>query len=570
MSDESRTPDHEPAVSGVAPEASPQTGPETGPEAGPETGLETGPARGEAERTGIIDLHDTRAIPSEAAVTAPGQDDDAWFDVFGDPASTGVPARADSSWGSDRADALAEEAHRAAYTPPVESPTPDSHALASAAQPGSPSAPAAGYYAATAAGTTAPTGSPGAPGPYGTHGAYGPTDASGIPGSPVAPPGGGELPGGPLLPGVPLTDETAASRPRRRRGLIVTGVVALCLLSGVIGGVAGHVAEDRINLAGTTLPTPGPGATSRPAGSVANIAANVLPSVVTIKVDGGSEGSATGSGFVIDRLGHVLTNNHVVEAAPNGEIQVVLSTGDTEKATIVGRDASYDLAVLKIARSDLTPLTLGHSDKVVVGDQVIAVGAPLGLDQTVTTGIVSAMNRPVTPGDGTEASYINAIQTDAAINPGNSGGPLLDMTGQVIGVNSAIARVPGTSGSTGGSIGLGFAIPSDQARRTADQLIATGKATHPIIGVKLNRTFTGEGAEVDDSGDAVTSGGPAAKAGVKPGDVIVAFEGKRVRTPDQLIVSIRSRAVGDTVTLTVQRDGHDFDLKMTLEAEPAK
>ncbi|MGW5239559.1 trypsin-like peptidase domain-containing protein [Monashia sp. NPDC004114] len=563
MSDESRTPDHEPAASEVAPEASPQTGPETGLQQGPEHG----PERGEPERTGIIDLHDTRAIPSEPASTAPGQDDDAWFDVFGDPASTGVPARADSSWGSDRADALAEEAHRAAYTPPVESPTPDSHAPGSVNQPGSPSASAGAYYAATAAaGTTAPAGSTGAPGPYGTHGAYGPTDASGIPGSPVAPPGG-EVPGG---PGVPLTDETAASRPRRRRGLIVTGVVALCLLSGVIGGVAGHVAEDRINLGGTTLPTPGPGATSRPAGSVANIAANVLPSVVTIKVDGGSEGSATGSGFVIDRLGHVLTNNHVVEAAPNGEIQVVLSTGDTEKATVVGRDASYDLAVLKIARSDLTPLTLGQSDKVVVGDQVIAVGAPLGLDQTVTTGIVSAMNRPVTPGDGTEASYINAIQTDAAINPGNSGGPLLDMTGQVIGVNSAIARVPGTSGSTGGSIGLGFAIPSDQARRTADQLIATGKATHPIIGVKLNRTFTGEGAEVDDSGDAVTSGGPAAKAGVKPGDVIVAFEGKRVRTPDQLIVSIRSRAVGDTVTLTVQRDGHDFDLKMTLEAEPAK
>jgi putative serine protease PepD len=346
--------------------------------------------------------------------------------------------------------------------------------------------------------------------------------------------------------------------------------VGLCLLSGVVGGVASQIAEDRANLSGTTLPTPGPGATSRPAGTVANIAANVLPSVVTIKVDGGSEGSATGSGFVIDRKGHILTNNHVVEAAPNGEIEVVLSSGDTEKATVVGRDASYDLAVLKIGRTDLTPLTLGQSGKVVVGDQVIAVGAPLGLEQTVTVGIVSALNRPVTPGEGSEASFINAIQTDAAINPGNSGGPLLDMTGQVIGVNSAIARVPGTSGSTGGSIGLGFAIPSDQARRTADQLIATGKATHPVIGVKLNRTFTGEGAEVDDTGDAVTSGGPAAKAGVKPGDVIVGFEGKRVRTPDQLIVSIRSRAVGETVTLTVQRDGREFDLKMTLEADPAK
>jgi putative serine protease PepD len=144
------------------------------------------------------------------------------------------------------------------------------------------------------------------------------------------------------------------------------------------------------------------------------------------------------------------------------------------------------------------------------------------------------------------------------------------MAGQVIGVNSAIARVPGTSGSTGGSIGLGFAIPSDQARRTADQLIATGKATHPIIGVALSRTFTGDGAEVGDTPSAVTAGGPADKAGIKPGDVIIAFEGKRIRTADQLIVSIRSRAVGDTVTLRVLREGKPTDLQMTLEAGPDK
>ncbi len=177
---------------------------------------------------------------------------------------------------------------------------------------------------------------------------------------------------------------------------------------------------------------------------------------------------------------------------------MVLSNGDTEKATIVGRDLSYDLAVLKIARTGLTPLQLGPSSKVVVGDQVIAVGAPLGLDQTVTSGIVSALNRPVTPGNGGETSYINAIQTDAAINPGNSGGPLLDLNGKVIGVNSAIARVPGTGGTTGGSIGLGFAIPSDQARRTADQLIATGKATHPIIGVHAQPTFSWRGRPGDE------------------------------------------------------------------------
>jgi putative serine protease PepD len=174
----------------------------------------------------------------------------------------------------------------------------------------------------------------------------------------------------------------------------------------------------------------------------------------------------------------------------------------------------------------------------------------------------------VAPGAGNETSFINAIQTDAAINPGNSGGPLLDLSGKVIGVNSAIARAPGSGSAASGNIGLGFAIPSDQARRTADQLIATGKATHPIIGVLLDRTFSGEGAKVQNSGKAVTPNGPAERAGVQPGDVIVSFEGKPVRTPDQLIVSIRARAVGDTVTLTIERDGQQRQLKMTLEAEP--
>jgi putative serine protease PepD len=309
--------------------------------------------------------------------------------------------------------------------------------------------------------------------------------------------------------------------------------------------------------------------TARPAGSISNIAAQVLPSVVTIKVDAGADGAGTGSGFVIDNRGHILTNNHVVAGgASNGVIEVVLSNGETEDATIVGRDGSYDLAVLRIERTDLTPLQLGASDQVVVGDPVIAVGAPLGLEQTVTSGIVSALNRPVAPGAGDETSFINAIQTDAAINPGNSGGPLLDLAGQVIGVNSAIARVPGSGTSSSGNIGLGFAIPSDQARRTAEQLIATGKATHPIIGVLLDRTFSGEGAQVQDSSDAVTPDGPADKAGVRPGDVVVSFEGKPIRTPDQLIVSIRARAVGETVTLTIRRDGQEIDLPMTLEAQP--
>jgi putative serine protease PepD len=393
------------------------------------------------------------------------------------------------------------------------------------------------------------------PGPYTAPASTAPSPMGAIQ-YPVAVPGSSDP-----VPGA------APPRKRRRVGLGAL-IVILCLLSGLVGGVAGQFLADRVNLAGAELPEPGPGATERPAGSVANIAATVLPSVVTIKVQGGQD-EGTGSGFVIDTKGHILTNNHVVGgAADGGEIEVVLSNGDTQAATIVGRDVSYDLAVLKIRRTDLKPLVLGESEKVVVGDQVIAVGAPLGLEQTVTTGIVSALNRPVSPGVGDEASYMNAIQTDAAINPGNSGGPLLDMKGQVIGVNSAIARVPGTSGSTGGNIGLGFAIPSDQARRTAEQLITTGKATHPVIGVLLDRTYSGEGAQVVDQSDAVTPKGPAAKAGIRPGDIIVAFEGKRVRTPDALIVAIRARAVGDTVSLTVERDGKEIELKMVLEADP--
>ncbi|GGM92442.1 hypothetical protein GCM10009721_17630 [Terrabacter tumescens] len=537
MSDEPTTPGPEPTAA-PEPAVPHDPGAVSGDEFAPT------PAR---EQTGIIDLHDTQAIPSRR--TEP-QGDDAWFDVFGGEHpndGAGVPARADSAWGSDRADALAEQAHRSAYAPPA------------AADPATGPA-AAGAAPASGAGSPA---DPIAPETSGAAAAGHTAYAGPVPPGPADDPSAGASAAGTLL--------TAPAPARRRgRGRLGAGIVALCLLSGVIGGVAGQLVDDRVNLGGSTLPQPGPGATQRPAGSVANIAAVALPSVVTIKVDAGSQGSATGSGFVLDTKGHVLTNNHVVEPGVNGDIEVVLSNGDTEKATIVGRDTSYDLAVLKINRTDLKPLTLGASDQVVVGDQVIAVGAPLGLDQTVTTGIVSALNRPVQPGDPGEASYINAIQTDAAINPGNSGGPLLDMTGKVIGVNSAIARVPGTSGSTGGSIGLGFAIPSDQARRTADQLITTGKATHPVIGVQLNRTFSGEGAQVDDKADAVTSGGPAAKAGVKPGDVIVGFEGKRIRTPDQLIVSIRARAVGDTVSLKVQRDGKELELRMTLEADPAK
>ena len=360
-------------------------------------------------------------------------------------------------------------------------------------------------------------------------------------------------------------------------GAVVAIAAVAALVAGLLGGTFGGWlgSTGRLSFAGldrtpSSIPTVGGGTTNRPEGSIANIAAKALPSVVTIKV-AGADGQGTGSGFVLDRDGHVITNNHVISgAASRGTIKIELSNGTEVDATIVGRDASYDLAVLKTTRTDLTPLTLGSSSKVVVGDQVIAVGAPLGLDSTVTSGIVSALNRPVSPGgDGDQQSFINAIQTDAAINPGNSGGPLLNMDGHVIGVNTAIARVPGAADAQSGSIGVGFAIPSDQVVKTAEQLIKTGKAQHPIIGVILDREYTGEGVkilsrETDQGQPAVTPNGPADKAGIKPGDVILEFDGRKVTDPDDLVVAIRAKSVGETVAMKVRRGDQEIDVKMTL------
>jgi putative serine protease PepD len=355
----------------------------------------------------------------------------------------------------------------------------------------------------------------------------------------------------------------------------VAAVAALVasVLGGMFGGwlgATGRVDFGSLDRTPSSIPRAGAGSTSRPEGSIANIAAKALPSVVTIKVDG-ADGGGTGSGFVLDRDGHIITNNHVVaSAASGGTIKVELSDGTEIKATIAGRDGSYDLAVLKTDRTDLVPLVMGSSKDVVVGDQVIAVGAPLGLESSVTSGIVSALNRPVSPGgDGNQQSFINAIQTDAAINPGNSGGPLLNMAGQVIGVNSAIARIPGTTDTQSGNIGVGFSIPSDQVVKTAEQLIKTGSAQHPVIGVVLDREFTGDGVRIlskasSDSGPPVDPQGPAGKAGIKPGDVIVEFDGRRVTDADDLVVAIRAKSVGDHVSMKVHRGSETISVTLTL------
>ena len=341
--------------------------------------------------------------------------------------------------------------------------------------------------------------------------------------------------------------------------------VLIAVLAGSIGGVLGVNAGggdlfNRVQLVSSTSTI------QRAPDSVAGIAQRVLPSVVSISTRS-IGGSGTGSGFVIDSSGYILTNNHVISKAAQtgGSIQVSLSDGTFYSAKVIGRDASYDLAVLKINTSGLKALQFGDSDAVAVGDLVIAIGSPLGLSGTVTTGIISAKNRAVTAGESdSESSFINALQTDAAINPGNSGGPLVDATGAVIGVNSAIASLGTTSQL--GSIGLGFAIPINQARKTADQLIKNGVATYPVIGVSLNMNYTENGAQVATNGRGILPESPAEKAGLRGGDVIIEIDGKEIYSPEELIVSVRAKNVGDRVTLGYLRDGVKKTVTLTLIA----
>ncbi|WP_342766628.1 S1C family serine protease [Xylanimonas oleitrophica] len=359
-------------------------------------------------------------------------------------------------------------------------------------------------------------------------------------------------------------------------GRTVVGLATLSLVLGLVGGFAGDRVSETLRHGRTSdnaLPVSTAGPASRPAGSVAALAAAVLPSVVSIEV-AGATGVSTGSGFVVREDGYLLTNNHVVAPAAQGAaVTVTFSDGHEVEARLVGRTADYDLAVLKVEETGLTPLVLGDSDQVAVGDAVIAVGAPLGLESTVTTGIVSATHRPVQAGEAAQAAFIDAVQTDAAINPGNSGGPLVDARGEVVGINSAIAQPPGAQQATG-SIGLGFAIPSNQARHTTEQLIATGTATYPVIGVLLDGSYRGEGVQVSTTEQqgraAVTPGGPADAAGIRPGDVILAIDGRPVSRSDELIVAIRAKAPGDAVTLRVRTGDTERDLRVVLDEQASE
>ena len=349
---------------------------------------------------------------------------------------------------------------------------------------------------------------------------------------------------------------------RKRKGYIPFNVaVTMAVIAGAIGGVIGNAGGGSLLDAGAKFVSVN-NSIERAPDSISALAAKVLPSVVSISTRNGTEGG-TGTGFVIRSDGYLLTNNHVVEGVVGGgSLRVSFNNGKTVNGKIVGTDAAYDLAVIKVDLKNLTALQFGDSDKVLVGDSVIAIGSPLGLAGTVTSGIISAKDRAVTAGSGTsEGSFINALQTDAAINPGNSGGPLVDKSGAVIGVNSAIATLDSSSSQTG-SIGLGFAIPINQARRTAEQLIKTGKSSHPVIGVSLDTRYSGGGACIAQ----VLAGSPAAKAGIVVGDTIVGIDGKSVDTADELIVAVRAKQPGDSVKLLLLANGSKRTVSVVLAA----
>ncbi|MEU8623701.1 trypsin-like peptidase domain-containing protein [Streptomyces sp. NPDC048669] len=384
--------------------------------------------------------------------------------------------------------------------------------------------------------------------------------------------------GGPVW-GPPGQLQTPDAPRKRGAGGLVAAVVVAALVAGGIGGALGYWAADSNDGSGssgstTVAASANPQDLKRDPGTVAGVAAKALPSVVTIDAKGGDGEGGTGTGFVYDKEGHILTNNHVVaSAADNGQLTATFSNGKKYGAEVVGRAEGYDVAVLKLKDppQGLTPLDLGNSDKVAVGDSTIAIGAPFGLSNTVTTGIISAKNRPVASGDGSGGSnsYMSALQTDASINPGNSGGPLLSAGGAVIGINSAIQSTGSSTGqSQAGSIGLGFAIPINQATNVAQQLIKTGQPVYPVIGATVTMDEKTGGAVISDQGtsgtDAVPKDSPAGRAGLKPGDVITKFNDTVVDSGPTLIGEIWTHKPGDKVTLTYKRGGKTSTAEVTL------
>jgi putative serine protease PepD len=394
--------------------------------------------------------------------------------------------------------------------------------------------------------------------------------------------------------------QTPPPPPRKDRRVgqtAVTAVLAAVLASGGTYAVTQYAGQD------TATPTTSSSSTTQ--GSTQGSSPTVIqgnasspdwtavakaaaPSVVSIDVTT-QQGEAAGSGVVFDKSGHILTNNHVVADATGGQgqITVTLSDGRTYGATIVGTDPSTDLAVIKLSSvpSDIIPITLGDSEALKVGDPVMAVGNPLGLSGTVTTGIVSALNRPVSTstseqnqspfgqqqGSTGEDVVTNAIQTSAAINPGNSGGALVNAKGELVGINSSIASLSQGSSGQSGNIGIGFAIPVKEAKSIAQQLIRSGKAEHAFLGVTLRDTTVTDGSAKRAGAQvaSVQAGTPAANAGLKTGDVVIAADGQRIDSATALVAQIREMTAGDKTTLTVIRNGQRQDVQVTLAVKPS-
>jgi putative serine protease PepD len=389
-------------------------------------------------------------------------------------------------------------------------------------------------------------------------------------------------------------------RRRSRAGAVMVGAASVALVSGGVGAVLIATQHDRPAAPHPSAPAPSAPAqpvAAAPPGSVEQVAAKVVPSVVKLQIDMG-QGSEEGSGIVLSSDGLILTNNHVVAAvsgpaggqdAPSGlggphdqpepggkgfsgqdaQATVTFADGRTVPFSVVGTDPADDIAVVRAQGvSGLTPITLGSSKDLKVGQGVVAIGSPLGLQGTVTTGIISALDRPVSTGDEStgQHSVMDAIQTDAAINPGNSGGALVNMNGELIGVNSAIASLggggaPDSGGGQSGSIGLGFAIPADQAKRIADELVSTGTATHASLGVQLGDDANAHGADVAG----VVADGPAAVAGLPSGVVVTRVDDRVIDSADALVAAVRSKAPGDNVTLTYKdASGASQTLQITL------
>ncbi|MCB0895766.1 MAG: trypsin-like peptidase domain-containing protein [Nocardioides sp.] len=393
------------------------------------------------------------------------------------------------------------------------------------------------------------------------------------------------MPQGPPPQGPPVMSPTAplpVQRRPRRAGLLATAAVTAVVVGGLagVGGAAAYSALDEEGTSGSG--TAGTSSTSQvvdtpdspaPDGSVEQVAAKVLPSVVKIDVSG-AEGSGSGSGIILSSDGVILTNNHVAEVAgQGGSMSVDFNDGTSAKATIVGTDPLTDTAVIKAEGvSGLTPATIGKSSDLRVGQSVVAIGSPFGLDSTVTSGIVSALDRPVdvgSDGQGNSTTY-PAIQTDAAINPGNSGGALVDLDGHVVGINASIRTASSTQGEAG-SIGLGFAIPMDEVMPVIEQMENGETPTHARLGISVSDVAGQNGAQVTEGAEVqeVSTGSTAAKAGLAKGDVVTKIDDHLITGADSLVATIRSYRPGDQVTVTYTSGGETKTATLTLDSDAA-